>query len=105
MRCRKKTGYLSFSLADIGQNRIQQDTVIKVPVATANVICSILVVSNSPLFADPSRTTIMKMIMKHKLEALFIKNKYLDYSFTRANKCVTCCNRRSVPVSLQKSND
>jgi hypothetical protein len=61
--------YFNFLLADTGQNRIQQDIVTKVPVAIADVICSIRFVSKSPRFAEPSRTTIINIIMKHKLEA------------------------------------
>lgn len=53
---------------------------MSVPVATANVICSILVVSKSPLFADPSRTTIINIIIKHKLEACESVSRHLLFS-------------------------
>jgi hypothetical protein len=60
---------LSFLLADTGQKTIQHVTVISVPAATADTICSILVVSKSPLLEDPSLTRITNMMMKHKLDA------------------------------------
>lgn len=41
-----------------------------VPIATAELISSIRVVSKSPRLADPSRTTTMKMIMKQRLDAM-----------------------------------
>lgn len=66
---KRNSTYFSFLLADTGQKKIQHETVTKVPVATADVICSIRVVSKSPRFADPSLTTMMKIMMKHKLEA------------------------------------
>lgn len=66
---KRSNTYFNFLLADTGQNKIQHETVTKVPVATADVICSIRVVSKSPRFTDPSLTTMMKIMMKHKLEA------------------------------------
>lgn len=61
--------YFNFFAADDGQNTIQHVTVMKVPVATAETICSIRVVSKSPKLADPSRTTITKIIIKQRLQA------------------------------------
>lgn len=61
--------YFNFFAADMGQIRKQVATVITVPVATAVVYCSILKVSKSPWFADPSLTNIMKMRMKQRLDA------------------------------------
>jgi hypothetical protein len=63
------TTYLSFFAADIGHTRKHVAKVITVPVATAEVYCSILNISKSPSFAEPSLTNIMKMMMKHKLDA------------------------------------
>lgn len=54
---------------------MQHETVTNVPVATADVICSMRVMSKSPRFADPSRTTMMNIMMKHKLEAKKKKEK------------------------------
>ena len=67
-----KNGILYFSLvtADSGQMKIQHRTVMTVPVATALVISWIRVTSKSPRFADPSRTTIINIIIKHKLDAI-----------------------------------
>jgi hypothetical protein len=54
----------------MGQTRKHVATVMTVPVATAVVYCSILDMSKSPSFADPSLTSIMKIMMKHRLDAV-----------------------------------
>lgn len=75
---------------------------MSVPMATANVICSIREVSKSPRLVEPSRTTMMNMMMKHRLDAEREKKKGLRRTLflhpdTRKR---TCGDRRLVPMGL-----